>query len=169
MGSARNTPWYDNSGFYFLRNNDRVLFFVHRLLMSYETILAVRSHQHALIMLLMDVMAKHGLTTQLLAPADFPQGQVFHHKKALMQEFVDGGLQPWVFHMCWTASRTDKLRYFKNLALWFLDTKCHEDSWRADRAGNVTHVHDAATCCLAGAEAWRAPTPYAAEIVLASK
>ena len=34
-----------------------------------------------------------------------------------------------VFHVCWTAGRTDKLRYLKNMALWFLEPKCDQDSW----------------------------------------
>ena len=161
--SARYTPWYANSGFYFLRANPRVLFFMHRLLMSYDIIQAVRSHQHALIMLLTDLMAKHGLTAQLLSPLDFPQGQVFHHKKDVMRDFVSGAREPYVFHMCWTASRVDKLRYLKNIALWFIDPKCHEDSWQ-----NVSTYHDR-SCCLAGAKAFTTPTPYTDEIVLASK
>ena len=36
-------------GFYFIRNNMRTQFFMHRMLMAYDTVLAVRSHQHALI------------------------------------------------------------------------------------------------------------------------
>ena len=155
-----------NSGFYFLRANERVVFFMHRLLMSYDVILAVRSHQHALIMLLTDLMAKHGLTAQLLPNTDFPQGQVFHHKKEIMKDFVAGRRKPYVFHMCWTASRVDKLRYLKNIALWFLDPSCPEDSWA--NASRLDGHHDR-SCCLAGAKAWTVPTPYASEIKLASK
>ncbi|KAH8044102.1 nucleotide-diphospho-sugar transferase [Aureococcus anophagefferens] len=164
--SSRYTPWYANSGFYFLRANERVVFFMHRLLMSYDVILAVRSHQHALIMLLTDLMAKHGLTAQLLPNTDFPQGQVFHHKKEIMKDFVAGRRKPYVFHMCWTASRVDKLRYLKNIALWFLDPSCPEDSWA--NASRLDGHHDR-SCCLAGAKAWTVPTPYANEIKLASK
>ena len=164
--SSRYTPWYANSGFYFLRANERVVFFMHRLLMSYDVILAVRSHQHALIMLLTDLMAKHGLTAQLLPNTDFPQGQVFHHKKEIMKDFVAGRRKPYVFHMCWTASRVDKLRYLKNIALWFLDPSCPEDSWA--NASRLDGHHDR-SCCLAGAKAWTVPTPYASEIKLASK
>merc|ERR1711924_395034 len=58
--SARYTPLYTNSGFYFIRNNMRTQFFMHRMLMAYDTVLAVRPHQHALIMLLLEHMARHG-------------------------------------------------------------------------------------------------------------
>ena len=56
--SARYTPLYTNSGFYFIRNNMRTQFFMHRMLMAYDTVLAVRSHQHALIMLLLEPVWK---------------------------------------------------------------------------------------------------------------
>ena len=105
----------------------------------------------------------------MLDPGDFPQGQVFHRKKHIMQQFVDGDRRPYVFHMCWTAGRTDKLRYLKNMALWFLSPKCDAATWRAAAAGNASHVHDAATCCLAGAKAWTPPTPYVDAIDLKSK
>ena len=86
-----------------------------------------------------------------------------------MQEFVDGSRDPFVFHMCWTAGRTDKLKYMKNVALWFLAPKCHEGSWRAAKGPNGTFAHDLSTCCLADAKAWKVPTPYTDAIVLASK
>ena len=46
----------------------RTQFFMHRMLMAYDTVLAVRSHQHALIMLLLEHMARHGLTVGVLDP-----------------------------------------------------------------------------------------------------
>lgn len=168
--SSRYTPLYTNSGFYFIRNNMRTQFFMHRMLLAYDTVLAVRSHQHALIMLLLDHMAKHGLTVGVLDPLLFPQGQVFHRKKAIMQSFVDGSAKPFVFHMCWTAGRTDKLRYLKNMALWFLEPKCDADSWKSHRdLGNSSFNHDQANCCLAGSKAWTVPTPYTQVIDLKSK
>ena len=117
-------------------------------------------------MLLLEHMARHGLTVGVLDPLLFPQGQIFHRKKAIMQSFVDGTERPYVFHMCWTASRVDKLRYLKNIALWFLDPSCPEDSWA--NASRLDGHHDR-SCCLAGAKAWTVPTPYASEIKLASK
>lgn len=73
--SLRYTPFYSNSGYYFLRKNERTTYFMYRLLMSYDTILAVRSHQHALIMIMLDTVAKHGLSVNVLDNARFPQGE----------------------------------------------------------------------------------------------
>ena len=124
----------------------------------------------ALIMLLLEHMARHGLTVGVLDPLLFPQGQIFHRKKAIMQSFVDGTERPYVFHMCWTAGRTDKLRYLKNMALWFLEPKCDQDSWKGHRDhGNSTFDHNQANCCLAGATPWTVPTPYTQVIDLKSK
>ena len=49
----------------------------------------------------------------MLEPLLFPQGQIFHRKKAIMQSFVDGTERPYAFHG-WTAG-ADGL---KNMALW---------------------------------------------------
>ena len=88
----------------------------------------------------------------------------------IMQSFVDGTERPYVFHMCWTAGRTDKLRYLKNMALWFLEPKCDQDSWKGHRDhGNSTFDHNQANCCLAGAKPWTVPTPYTQVIDLKSK
>ena len=34
---------------------------------------------------------------------------------------------PSVFHMCWTQSRADKVKYFKELGLWFLPVSSDGD------------------------------------------
>ena len=86
-----------------------------------------------------------------------------------MRGCAEGAIKPFVFHMCWTAGRVDKLRYLKNMALWFLEPTCDEGSFRAHRAGNDTHAHDQEACCLAGGRPWKFPTPYADALNLASK
>ena len=103
--SARYTPLYTNSGFYFIRNNMRTQFFMHRMLMAYDTVLAVRSHQHALIMLLLEHMARHGLTVAVLEPLLFPQGQIFHRKKAIMQSLAVCVSLSATTRPCWLRMR----------------------------------------------------------------
>uniref|UniRef100_A0A7S3JYD5 Nucleotide-diphospho-sugar transferase domain-containing protein n=1 Tax=Aureoumbra lagunensis TaxID=44058 RepID=A0A7S3JYD5_9STRA len=163
--SMRYTPFYANSGFYFLRANDRVVFFMYRLLLSYDLILATRSHQHALIILLLEHVAKFGLTVSILDDQIFPQGKVFHHKKALMQQIVDGKIPSIVFHMCWTAGRTDKLKYMKNMGLWFLESQCTLEAWSKPSSSLTLN---AATCC-ANVKPFKGPTAYTQEITIQSK
>ena len=56
------------------------------------------------------------------------------------------------------------------MALWFLEPKCDQDSWKGHRDhGNSTFDHNQANCCLAGAKPWTVPTPYTQVIDLKSK
>ena len=112
-------------------------------------------------------MARHGLTVGVLDPLLFPQGQIFHRKKAIMQSFVDGTERPYVFHMCWTANEENKLKYLKNLGLWFLKPTCSEDAFREEaRAAEGNHL--TLDECCAATPAW-APNPdYVSAIDLTS-
>lgn len=47
--STRFSPYFANSGFYFLRQNPRTRYFMNMLLYSGDTILEWRSHQSALV------------------------------------------------------------------------------------------------------------------------
>lgn len=211
--SLRYTPFYSNSGFYFLRKNERTTYFMYRLLLAYDTILAVRSHQHALIMVMLDAVAKYGLSVNVLDNARFPQGetdwlaepcrhcviipyccpekkgrivycsrecpplpqkkkttqcagQVFHHNKALMQSIVDGSQPAFVFHMCWTAGRTDKLKYMKNMGLWFLQPTCDLTAFRHQR--DFRNISLNRRACCHNLPAFHVPNPYSATISINS-
>ena len=60
----------------------------------------------------------------VLDQKDFPSGQMYHHNKKYMATVRDGSFVPYVFHMCWTANRSDKVKYFKELGFWYIpDTK----------------------------------------------
>mmetsp|Transcript_7062 Transcript_7062/g.22936 ORF Transcript_7062/g.22936 Transcript_7062/m.22936 type:complete len:533 (-) Transcript_7062:26-1624(-) len=168
--SMRFTPFYANSGFYFIRSNDRTRLFMYRMLMSYDDVLAQRSHQSALITLLLEHVARYGLTANVLDASEFPQGAVFHHDKDTIQDFVDGRKEPWLFHMCWTASRTDKLRFFKNLGLWFLQPTCDLARWQGYKPQSAEDGNklDASKCCL-GNVPWSVPTPYTDVIITSSR
>ena len=39
-------------------------------------------------------------------------------------------VDPYAFHMCWTASKVDKLKYLQQLGGWFLHPTCDEASIR---------------------------------------
>lgn len=32
---------------------------------------------------------------------------------------------PYGFHMCWTANKRDKIKYFKETGMWYLQDKCY--------------------------------------------
>ena len=150
--SKRYAPFFANSGFYYLRANAKTRNFMHALLLSFDQIMTVRSHQHVLDRLLGQHAANFGMRAQVLSKEYFPQGQVFHHNKALMKEFADFKKHPHVFHMCWTASKVNKLKYMKQVGHWYLRDTCNEESLRASDALTADALRD---CCDADADPWR--------------
>ncbi len=60
-----------------------------------------------------------------------------------MKQMVRGDNKPYVFHMCWTYDREDKLAYMKQMGMWYLkDDKCADKT--VESRGDV-----AITCCSA--------------------
>jgi hypothetical protein len=157
--STRYAPFFANSGFYYLRANAKNRNFMHALLLSFDQIMTVRSHQHVLDRLLGQHAATFGVRADVLSKETFPQGQVFHHNKGLMKEFADLKKLPVVFHMCWTASKVDKLKYMKQVGHWFLKDTCTEETLRSPNGigSNSAALKD---CCDASAVAWRPAGKY---------
>ena len=100
----------------------------------------------------------------------------FSTSKSTMQQFVDGKLKPYVFHMCWTANEKDKLKYLQHLGLWFLRPNCSEADFRSMFAldANGEPVGDAPkrrlTCdaCCAPTRPWVPNPDYVTRIDLRS-
>uniref|UniRef100_A0A7S2MNR5 Nucleotide-diphospho-sugar transferase domain-containing protein n=1 Tax=Octactis speculum TaxID=3111310 RepID=A0A7S2MNR5_9STRA len=152
--SNRFSPLFANSGFYFVRNTEPAKHFVYSLLISFHEIMAVRSHQHVLDKLLLTHKAHYGMGVKVLDKEEFPQGQVFHHNKALMQRFANLEVTPYVFHMCWTANKKDKLKYMKQVGLWYLKSECD-----IDFLSNADGAESVKSCCDATAKPWRPDGP----------
>jgi hypothetical protein len=122
--SERYSPLYGNSGFYYLKNNPRTVIFMQNMLVSFNIIWNTGSHQEVLTQILNDHISRHAHTVQLLSLEDFPSGVVYHHRKAYFQEMLYGSAKPYVFHMCWTKNKDDKIKYLKESKLWFLPDEC---------------------------------------------
>jgi hypothetical protein len=150
--SIRYAPFFANSGFYYLRSNDRTRNFMHELLLQWDQIMSLRSHQHALDQLLIQHRVQYGMTVKVLEKEEFPQGQIFHHRKETMIDFVEGRKHPHVFHMCWTASEVNKLKYMKQVGMWYLKPECTEDAINKGGGAFLSQ------CCNPAAGAWK-PLP----------
>ena len=100
----------------------------------------------ALVQLLADYHSKFGLRVKTLSYADFPSGKDYHHRKPYMQSWLQGEQSPYVFHMCWTQNKVDKIRYLKQLGGWFLMDHCDETSIRAKRSDKSSFISG---CCSA--------------------
>ena len=121
--STRFTPFFVNSGFYYLKRNTRTQYFLEALLKSGPGEISVtHSHQAALTRHLTEAHHLAELSVDILDNLQFPSGAMYHNNKTFIKEITSHHRTPIVFHMCWTSSREDKVKYFKELGMWFLPT-----------------------------------------------
>ncbi|VEU34026.1 unnamed protein product [Pseudo-nitzschia multistriata] len=119
-------PYAANTGFYYARNNEATQAFFNALLMSGDLIMATFSHQVALVALLSEHVSLYGLRVKVWnrRSEEFPGGYWYHEAHDKMRAFVAGELQPYVFHMCWTENKEDKVRYMQQMGQWYLEESC---------------------------------------------
>jgi len=146
--SRRYAPYSPNSGFYYLRNNNRNLYFLNRLLMSGDEILINHSHQQTMTSVLTEMTSLVGLSVKVLNPRDgFPGGKQYHHDKAYMLEWMEKkSALPMIFHMCWTANKDDKILYLQQLGEWYLPDDTCSNEQLTDKRTDVAYLTG---CCAA--------------------
>ena len=107
--TPRFSPFFTNTGFYFTRNTPKTMFLQERLIRSLGEISYTASHQATLIRHLTETHYAYYLQILILDDNDFPSGQMYHHQP----EYVDRVKRfikiPYVWHMCWTANRQQKV------------------------------------------------------------
>lgn len=87
------------------------------------------SHQAFMIRQLSEAVHLAGIDVLVLDLDDFPSGIQYHHNKGFMKKIREKSIVPYLFHMCWTDNRVDKVRYFKIMDMWYLpETKQCTDS-----------------------------------------
>lgn len=119
--TPRYTPFFVNSGFFYIRHNHKTRYFQERLMKaSVSEIGYSHSHQSVMIRHLAETVHLANLRIHVLSTKDFPSGQAYHEDKKYIKKIIDRSHRPFVFHMCWTSNKVDKLRYFKEIGLWFL-------------------------------------------------
>mmetsp|Transcript_24051 Transcript_24051/g.29542 ORF Transcript_24051/g.29542 Transcript_24051/m.29542 type:complete len:581 (-) Transcript_24051:98-1840(-) len=125
--SIRYAPYSANSGFYYVRHNERTTYLFTRLLNSGELIIESKSHQQALGIFLEEHSSLYGLKVKTLSNAhEFPGGYHYHRHsyKQLLRKITSGEVVPFLFHMCWTNNKDDKLLYMKQMGMWYVNEKC---------------------------------------------
>lgn len=147
--SIRFTPYYFNSGFYYIRDTERSHYFMEGMLKSAAEIAVTRSHQSVMTRHISEASDLYGLSFYLLPLAEYPSGFVYHHDKGLMNQFISYELIPRVFHMCWTESRTEKVAYFQTIGLWFLSNEsvCNNPNEIMNR---FVDSNPLTSCCVMG-------------------
>lgn len=132
--SPRYTPYYVNSGFYFVNYNERTLYLFEKMMKcGASEIGKSHSHQQVLIRHISEAHHFSALSVWVLARNIFPSGQTYHENKKLVKKIQTRIFRPYVFHMCWTDNRENKIVYFKDVGLWYLPDNheggtCHKAS-----------------------------------------
>lgn len=130
-------PYSANTGFYYIRHNDRTVHFFNSLLLSGDVILSTHSHQIALVGLLSEHASYYGLKVKVISREadEFPGGFNFHSRHKYMRKFLEGTKQPYIFHMSWTENKKNKRKFLEQLGGWYLQDTCIDRS-AADIVGN---------------------------------
>jgi len=124
--SLRYAPYSANTGFYYVRNNNKTKFLFRSLLYLGDMVLSMTSHQQALGALLDEHSSLTGLRVKTLPAADFPGGYHYHRKKEIdsMKDIVRGKHVPYLLHMSWTTNKKNKLVFLQQMGLWYVNDKC---------------------------------------------
>lgn len=125
--SVRYAPYSANSGFYYVRHNDRTEHFFSALLNSGDLILATDSHQQALISLMSEHVSLYGLKVKVFSREtdEFPGGFHYHMRNGqYMKRLFAGKVDPYIFHMSWTLNKDNKLLFLQQLGEWYVNEQC---------------------------------------------
>lgn len=97
--SKRYTPFFANSGFYYLAASERSVYFTWSIMIAMDAIQVLGSHQNVLTTRLIEGLALNFEHVKLLSLEDFPTGIMYHHHRAFMQQLRKKEVQPYNFHM----------------------------------------------------------------------
>jgi len=155
--SVRYAPYSANSGFYYVRHNDRTQYLFTTLLYNGDMIKAWDSHQQALVAILTDHASYYGLKVKVLGrdENEFPGGFHYHRRRDYMKKLVKGKEDDaYIFHMSWTHNKDNKLKFFKQMGEWYLNEKCVGKTLGEITEGGavVTELPLVEPCCLAEPE-----------------
>ena len=146
--SLRYAPYSANSGFYFVRHNDRTRSFLNTLLFSSDIILETDSHQQAMIAVLNEHVSLYGLRLKVISrdAEDLPGGFQWNMKSGkYMKALFKGEVTPIIFHMSWTVNKNNKLKYFQQMGTWHVQESCIAK--RRDEILNVSSSRDVVSAC----------------------
>jgi hypothetical protein len=125
--SVRYAPYSANTGFYYIRYNDRTRHLLTSMLMSGDLIMSTHSHQQVMIALLKEHVSLFGLRVKILSRDmdEFPSGYHYHQRtKVYMKKLFAGTVQPYIFHMSWTKNKYKKIKFLRQMGEWYVHDKC---------------------------------------------
>ena len=125
--SSRYAPYSANSGFYYVRNNDKTKYLFASLLYSGDMIIQSHSHQQALVQIMAEHASLFGLKVKVLSRdmEEFPGGWHYHRKKKdFMKQVVSEKITPYIFHMSWTNNKDNKIKFLQQMGQWYVGDVC---------------------------------------------
>ena len=124
--AERYSPYSANSGFYYVRSNNRTKHLFRHFIYSADLITAWSSHQAVLIALLAEHNLLMGLSVKIFAKEmeEFPGGSQFHYKKDAMKKLMRGESDAIIFHMSFTKNKDDKVEFLQQMGEWYLKDEC---------------------------------------------
>lgn len=131
--TPRYTPFFVNSGFYYVKQNPRTVYMFESFLKAAPGAIGqTHSHQSVLIKHIAEAHHLFNLAIDVLDNTLFPSGQAYHENKPLIKKIVARKFRPYVFHMCWTDNRENKVTFFTEIEMWYLPNA------KQDEAGMCT-------------------------------
>jgi Nucleotide-diphospho-sugar transferase len=97
--SLRYSPFYANSGFYYLLANERNEYFAWSIMTDYDAVQVLGSHQNVLTTRLVEELSLTAEKMKILPMDLFPSGVHYHHDWPYMKRMQQGIEHPYVFHM----------------------------------------------------------------------
>lgn len=108
-------------GFYYVRYNEKTLYFFNMLLRHGDYIAKVKSHQAGLVAVMNEHVMWKGLRVKTFPrgpDTKFPGGAEYHRYKDAMKGWITGS-KPVIFHMSWTTNKKNKKLYFEQMGEWY--------------------------------------------------
>jgi hypothetical protein len=147
-------PYSANTGFYYVRNNERTRYFFNSFLMLGDRILSSGSHQIPLIAHLSEQASLHGLRVKTWDRnrKEFPGGFTFHtlKLKGFMKDLVSAGesaaRDTYIFHMSWTDSKVNKIKFYQQMGEWYLEETCASRSFSEIKGKDCCTAAPIVTC-----------------------
>jgi hypothetical protein len=126
--SPRFSPFYANSGFYYFLSNSKTIHTSWLILLTFDVMQSGGSHQNVFTQRLLEAYDQYNLITQSLTQKEFTNGATYHHTPSFIKRMQQRKVVPFMFHMCWTADKAQKLEFFKLSHMWYLrDGLSYED------------------------------------------
>lgn len=97
--SKRYTPFFANSGFYYLLASERSEYFAWSIMIAMDAIQVLGSHQNVFTTRLMEGLSITTRHTKILSLQEFPTGIMYHHNRGYMKLMREKKVLPYNFHM----------------------------------------------------------------------